>query len=245
MAGEEAVVFRNVTIEYPTGRRPIENTSFSIEYNTLVTIIGSSGSGKTSILRLISGIIPRIVQARVTGYIRVLGLDPLREGDAGELPALIGFSPQSTSYSFTQHRVIDELRSRQELLEENNIKITIGIDDLVYMLRLGTVLEDPISSLSGGYKRRILIARALLGPPPLAVLDEPATDLDKESLIVLRDMLSSLKKYSTLVVAEHRANLLLKDTDKILLLENNSVAEYDPSSTQIAKILGENVCGWK
>ena len=243
MAEREVIVFENVTIEYPTGRRPIENTSFNIMRNTLALILGNSGSGKTSILRLVSGVIPRVVIARVSGYVRVLGLDPLREDDARKLPILIGFSPQSTSYSFTQYRVIDELRSRQEFLEENNIKIKMGIDDLVYMLRLGTVLKHPISSLSGGYKRRVLIARALIGPPPLIVLDEPTTDLDNESLITLRVLLGSLKKYSTLLVAEHRANLLLEYTDKVLLLKNGSVAEYDPYSLLTDGIIGEKICG--
>lgn len=240
--GEEVVFMSSVTLVYPNGRKPLINTSMSIRGRGLNLIIGESGSGKTSLLRLLAGLIPWVYYAKVNGTIRVLGLNPLDEADVARLPPLVGYAPQSTSYAFTQLHVKEELLSRQYFLEEQGVRIRLKVDDVVYMLNLKNVLNYRIEWLSGGFRRKLLIARSLIGPPPLVLLDEPLGDLDDSSRRTIREVLLNARRYSTILVAEHYVDELVELVDKIIVVSNGALIEVDHYEGKLLVPLGDSLC---
>jgi len=240
--GEEVVLMTNVTLVYPNGKKPLVNASMNIHGRSFNLIVGESGSGKTSLLRLLAGLIPWIYHARVNGVVRVLGLNPLDEVDVTRLPPLIGYAPQSTSYAFTQLHVKEELLNRQYFLEEQGIEIRLGVDDVVYMLGLKSVLGYRIEWLSGGFRRKLLLARSLIGPPSLVLLDEPLGDLDNSTRKAVKEVLLDVRRYSTILVAEHNASELIELIDKIIVINNGVLIELDHRDSKPLILSGDSLC---
>ncbi len=221
-------MLKNVTVEYDNGKTPLRNANLGLSDNGLVLVIGDTGSGKTTLLRLIAGLIPWIHHARVEGFIRVLGLNPLDYGDARRLRLHVSYAPQSTNYAFTYTRVYEELYARQQFLEEHGVKVRVNLEDLAYLLGLSEYMDYKVSWLSGGYKRRLILARALLGPPSLVLLDEPLSDLDLKSSRVILSLLEDIRKHTLLVVAEHRYMFFTNNSvDHMYKLSNGELVEQD------------------
>ncbi len=215
-------------MEYGSGKTPLRNTNLRLNGNGLVLVIGDTGSGKTTLLRLIAGLIPWIHYARVEGFIRVLGLNPLNYNDARRIRLYVSLAPQSTNYAFTYTRVYEELYSRQQFLEEHGVRIKVGLEDLIRLLELSKYIDYKISWLSGGYKRRLIIARALLGPPSIVLLDEPLSDLDMESSKTVLSLLEDIRRHTLLVVAEHRYSFFTNNNvDHVYKLVNGELVEQD------------------
>lgn len=237
---DKAVTLRNVTLTYPNGRSPLRRVSLEVVSRTVNLIIGESGSGKSSLLKLIAGLIPWIYNAKVNGEIKVMGLNPLNREDIYKLVPMIGYVPQNTDYAFMHIHVIDELVSRQRFLEENNIDIRVGVQDVIELLELKNIVNYRIEWLSGGYKRRLLLARALIGPPRIVLLDEPLGDLDDAAKLDLINILSIVKRRTTLIIAEHNINPLLDVVDNTMVLLNSEIHVVDKEN--VHKVVGECKC---
>ncbi len=221
-------MLRNVTVEYSNGRTPLRNVNLGLNDSGLVLVIGDTGSGKTTLLRLIAGLIPWIHYAKVKGFIRVLGFNPLDYGDARRLRLHVSYAPQSTNYAFTYTRVYEELYARQRFLGEHGVKVRISLEDLAYLLGLSGYMDYKVNWLSGGYKRRLILARALLGPPSIVLLDEPLSDLDLESSKVVLSLLEDIRKHALLVVAEHRYTFFANNSvDSVYRLSNGELVKQD------------------
>jgi len=233
-------MLRNITLTYPNGKSPLRKVFLEITDKTTNLIIGDSGSGKSSLLKLIAGLIPWIYNARVDGEIRIAGLNPLNKEELYKLIPMIGYAPQSIDYAFMHIHVIDELVSRQQFLEENNIDIKVDVQDVIELLELKNVVNYRIEWLSGGYRRRLLLARALIGPPRIVLLDEPLGDLDNVAKLDLINILSIVKRRTTLIIAEHNINPLLDVVDKTMILLNGEVHAVDKES--VYEVIGECKC---
>ncbi len=223
----------DLTVTYGNGRTALRSVS-TVFRRGLTIILGGTGSGKTTLIRSLLGLIPWVYSARVKGHISVLGLNPLREEDVALMPVMVGYAPQNPSYTFTQLQVWDELESRQLFLEEHGVKIRIDSRDALYMLGLEKLRELYVDELSGGEQRRLTIARAIIGPPRLVVLDEPLADLDESIIREFNGIVGELLRYSSIIVADHRVNYLLSLEGDVMVLAKGLLAWRGRTSEEIA-----------
>lgn len=194
----------------------IKNINFSINAGNILTIIGPSGAGKTSLTKLIIG----IWQPR-SGKVRLDGVD-LTTWDKSDVGPYIGYLPQEVHLI---DGTISENIARFNQVDPEKIEIACrraGLQDFIKSLPHGyeTVIERDGTLLSGGERQRLGLARAVYGSPSLIVLDEPNSSLDEAGDAALLSCISELKQEgSTVVIVSHKTNLLSQSDFALLLVE--------------------------
>jgi len=211
-----AIEFSDVVFRYDQTKDPaIDGLSFTVPAGTIFGIVGHSGSGKTTVTRLIRG----LYQLQ-SGAVRIDGHE-LRNIDLGYLRTQIGVVLQE-NFLF-RGTVRDNIAiARPDTPLESIIAAAQAAGAMEFIDRLpnglNTVLEENGSNLSGGQRQRLAIARALLTHPPILVLDEATSALDPDSEAAVRDNLRQIALGRTLIIVSHRLSTLA-DAANILVLE--------------------------
>lgn len=213
---EGLVEFQDVRFRYSSGSTPaLDGVSFTIPQGTIFGIMGRSGSGKTTVTRLLQGL-----HSAQEGIIKVDGHD-LREIDLDHLRSSIGVVLQENFLFRGTIRENMTLGKPNASTEEVLRAIRLaGADEFVERLPRGldTMLEEGTANLSGGQRQRLAIARALLRDPPILILDEATSALDAESEAIVQANLMSIAQGRTLIIISHRLSSLVP-AHAILVLE--------------------------
>ncbi len=216
------IEFEDVTFAYPGGRAAAHRgLSFAIAAGERVGIVGPSGSGKSSIVRLLL----RLHDPQA-GAIRIGGQD-LRRLDPAAVRRMIAVVAQDT-YLF--HGTVEEnlLLGRPEASPAELVAAARAANahDFIEALPDGyhTVIGERGTRLSGGQRQRIAIARALLLDAPILVLDEALSSVDAENEAVIQSALDRLMQGRTTLILAHRLSSVI-DADRILVLDDGRVAE--------------------
>jgi len=216
------IEFEDVSFRYSADGAPaLDNVSFSIPAGTVFGIVGKSGSGKTTVTRLIQGLYQ--VQQ---GLVRMDGFDS-RELDLVHLRSSIGVVLQD---NFLFHGTVREniaaARPDATFEEVAEAARMAGAEEFIERLPRGydTMLEENATNLSGGQKQRLAIARALITDPRLLIFDEATSALDPESEAIIRRNLDLISKGRTVIIVSHRLSTLT-DADAILVIERGRVAD--------------------
>ncbi len=184
--------------------------------------LGPNGAGKTSTMRMISA-----VSAPSSGSIRIFGLDPTTDGPA--VRARLGVVPQEDNLELELSvRLNLEMFGRYFDLPRRVIRERTR--ELLAFAQLSERAEDRVDDLSGGMKRRLTIARALINQPELLILDEPTTGLDPQARHLLWDRLYRLKRDGvTLIVTTHYMDEAEQLCDRLVVMDHGRiVAEGAP-----------------
>ncbi len=217
------IIFDKVSFRYrPDASEVIKNMSFRIPANKVIGIVGRSGSGKSTISKLVQRLyIPE------TGKILIDGID-LALADPAWLRRQIGVVLQESFLFNASIRDNIALQNPAASMEEviNAAKIA-GAHDFIVELSEGydTMVGERGTGLSGGQKQRIAIARALLTNPRILIFDEATSALDYESESIIQNNLKQICKNRTVLIIAHRLSTL-KDADAIMVVEKGSIAEY-------------------
>ena len=202
-------------------RDAVSHVSLTIPEGKTVALVGASGSGKTTIARLI----PRFWDVR-EGCVRIGGID-VRQMDRGELMRNISFVFQNTRLFKTS--ILENVRygSPNATIEQVNRAIDLSqsreiIDRLPQGLH--TVIGSEGTYLSGGEQQRIVLARALLKNAPIVVLDEATAFTDPENEHLIRQALSHLTRGKTVLMIAHRLTTVC-DADNIVVVDGGKIAE--------------------
>jgi ATP-binding cassette subfamily B protein len=210
------VEFQNVRFRYNTGSSPaLDDVSFTIPEGSIFGVMGRSGSGKTTVTRLLQGL-----HSPQEGLIKIDGHD-LREIDLDHLRSSIGVVLQENFlFRGTIRENIAIARPGATLEEVMRAARLAGAEEFVERLPRGydTLLEEGSSNLSGGQRQRLAIARALLVDPPILILDEATSALDAESEAIVQANLMSIAQGRTLIIISHRLSSLVP-AHAILVLE--------------------------
>jgi lipooligosaccharide transport system ATP-binding protein len=201
----------------------VDAIDFEVRPGEAFGILGPNGAGKTSTMRMVSCVSPP-----TDGVLRVLGGDPVKDGK--RIRARLGVVPQEDTLDL-------ELTVRENLLVYGRYFglpwTTIGerADELLRFVHLDDRASSKVDPLSGGMKRRLTIARALINEPDLFLLDEPTTGLDPQARHVLWDRLWRLKaEGTTLVLTTHYMDEAEQLCDRLVIMDNAKiVAEGSPS----------------
>ena len=184
--------------------------------------LGPNGAGKTSAMRMIGAVSP------VTeGYLQVLGMDPAVDGP--EIRRRLGVVPQDDTLD-TELSVAENLLIYGRYFDLPRPVIRERITELLDFAQLTERRDDKVEPLSGGMKRRLTIARALINQPELLILDEPTTGLDPQARHVLWDRLYRLKQQGvTLIITTHYMDEAEQLCDRLVIMDKAKiVAEGSP-----------------
>jgi ATP-binding cassette subfamily B protein len=216
------VTFKDVRFRYSSGSPyALEEVSFTVPAGTMLGIMGRSGSGKTTVTRLLQRL-----NANYEGMIKVDGMD-LREIDLMHLRTHIGVVPQENFlFSGTIRENIAMAKADASFAAVVRAAQLSGAEEFIERLPRGydTVLEEGATNLSGGQRQRLALARALLIDPPVLILDEATSALDAESEAIVNANLKRMAKGRTVLSISHRLSMLV-ECDAILVLERGKV--YD------------------
>lgn len=219
---EGNISFDDVRFRYAPGSPfALDRVSFNIPQGSMFGIMGRSGSGKTTITRLLQGL-----HSRYEGIIKIDGMD-LREIDLIHLRTSIGVVPQENFlFSGTIRENIAIARPGATLSEIVRAAQLAGAEEFIERLPRGydTRLEEGAVNLSGGQRQRLAIARALLIDPAVLILDEATSALDAESETIINANLQRIAQGRTIICISHRLSMLVP-ADAILVLERGCV--YD------------------
>lgn len=227
-----ALRFEGVSFTYPGARGPaLDGVSFGIPAGTMLGIVGRSGSGKSTITRLLQGI-----SRDYSGTVRVDGTD-LREINLAHLRRSFGIVLQD-NVLFRGTVADNILAGRPNLTLEDAMEAArlAGADEFIERLPqgYGTWIEEGSSNLSGGQRQRLAIARALVADPPVLILDEATSALDPESEAVVNANLQRIARGRTMVIVSHRLSSLL-DCDLIAVLDQGRLVDIAPHDALVER----------
>lgn len=216
------ITFDNVVFRYPGAQNnALDRASFEIKEGSVIGIVGRSGSGKTTITKVIHGLYK--IQE---GIVRFDGYDA-REIDLSHLRRQVGVVLQE---NFLFHGTVREniAATMPEAAFEDIVEAAraAGADEFIERMPQGydTMLEENASNLSGGQKQRLSIARALLAKPRILVLDEAASALDPESEAIFINNLSRIAVGRTVIMVSHRLSTLV-NADSILVMQRGQLMD--------------------
>jgi ABC-type multidrug transport system ATPase subunit len=215
-ASEPHLSVRNLTKMYATGFRALHRVSFELTPG-VIGLLGPNGAGKTTLLRILTGLLQP-----TRGTIEYRGI-PVRPENVAEFRRSTGFLPQEfnayaglTAAQFLDfwalERGMDDARERRAQIEE--LLSVVGLDEHA---------NRRVRDFSGGMRQRIGIARALLGDPPLLIVDEPTTGLDIEARRRFRDLLIGLASNRIVILSSHIASDIETTATRLLLLSRGEL----------------------
>jgi subfamily B ATP-binding cassette protein HlyB/CyaB len=216
------IEFENVSFRYSPDAAPaLDGVSFTVEEGAVFGVVGRSGSGKTTVTRLIQGLYP--VQQ---GLVRVDGVD-IREFDLVHLRKATGVVLQENFlFRGTVRENIAATKPDASFDEIVEAARMAGAEEFIERLPRGfdTLLEENAENLSGGQKQRLAIARALVTNPRLLIFDEATSALDPESEAIIRQNLKRIAEGRTVIIVSHRLSTLV-DANAILVIDRGRIAD--------------------
>ena len=214
-----------ITYTYPGAGSP-SLRSVDLEIGPGLTLIaGSSGGGKSTLLRLFDGLVPQFHGGRISGAATVAGLDPLRT-PIPQLAQRVGLVFQDVETQSVYGVVEREIAFGLENVAMPRAEMHDRVDEILAELSIEHLRGRRLTTLSGGERQRVQLAAVLALRPELVALDEPTSQLDPEGAeAVLGACLGLARAGRAVVVAEHRLEMLLPAADRLLRVEDGRVEE--------------------
>jgi lipooligosaccharide transport system ATP-binding protein len=219
---EELIVARGLTKKFGDFTA-VDGIDFSVYRGESFGLLGPNGAGKSTTMRIIGA-----TSQRTSGEITILGKDPEKFGP--QIRAHLGVIPQKDNLD-EQLTVTENLYIYGRYFGLANKFIKGKIDELLEFAQLEEKRDAKVESLSGGMKRRLTIARALVSEPDILMLDEPTTGLDPQARHILWDRLFRLKeKGVTLVITTHFMDEAEQLCERLIVIDRGKImAEGSPS----------------
>ena len=228
--------FKNISLSY--GNRIIlDNINFKINEGQIFGMLGPNGVGKSSIFNLITGLIsPKYGQILINGH------------DATRFPIYlrtkqfkVGYVPQYGGY-FNDLSLHDNLKAISEIIIKDRNLRSQRINYVISKFELDSLKDIKAKYLSGGQKRKLLIALALISAPKVLLLDEPIAALDVLTIKMLQEIIVNLQQESriTICLCDHQARDLLACVDVAMILSNCKIVAQDTPSNLVKNINAQN-----
>ncbi|WP_416197659.1 MAG: Zinc ABC transporter ATP-binding protein ZurA [Sporanaerobacter sp.] len=235
--GEKIVSVENLYFSYGKNK-VLENVNFDIEKGDFVGIIGPNGSAKSTLMKLMIGILKL-----EKGNIKLFSTDIDKFKDFHR----IGYISQNvrefnTKFPATVEEIVGaNLYKKMGFFKIGNKKIYENVHKALEVVEMEDYSDRLIGNLSGGQKQRIFIARALVSNPEILFMDEPLVGVDIESQNRFYDLMEKLNmKYNiTLVMVSHDIGVISKKVNKILCLGNGKFYVHDSKNVELSHVMGE------
>lgn len=231
---ENCIEVKNISYSYH-GQMVLDNVSLSIKQGEYVGILGPNGGGKTTLIKIILGILKPL-----SGEVSIL--DIASKQKIGYIPQRINFS--SEYFPATVEEIIASGLTDQDISFSIN---TIKVQDIMLKFGIQKIANKLINQLSGGERQKVFIARSLVADPSILILDEPTVAIDTPSQADFYQFLRDINKNTkvTVILISHDISMVAMEVNKIFFLNNqiecfHSGKEFlDPYN--IARIYSQNV----
>ncbi len=228
---------KDLTYRYPGTDMDVLNAlDMDVEHGSFISLIGRSGSGKTTLVRCISGLIPHDLGGALDGSIAIYGKDTRRMTLKDHMKR-VGIVFQDPHLQQFSTGLAEELAFPLENVGMERDEMVKRIRLTVKEFGLGHLTGRRISELSGGEKQLLAVATALIRRPDVIILDEPTSELDPVNVGRLKSILERLKGRLTIILVEHRFELL-DIADRILgIRDGRIVSDLPPDKALTAASL--------
>lgn len=205
------------------GNNTLNNIQLSVKKGELIVLTGLSGCGKTTLLRLLNGLIPAFYEGELKGNVKLLDRNILSY-KKGELAKYIGNVSQNPKDQFFCDVVEDEIALVGENLGMKRVELHEKVENVLTMLNILHLKKKSIFDLSGGERQKVAIAGTLIYDTDIIFFDEPSSSLDYESIANFKNILKQLKNMGkTVIVAEHRLYYLKDLFDRLVYMKNKTI----------------------
>ena len=205
------ITIDNVCKNYKS-KKALDNVSLKIEQGELFGLLGVNGAGKTTLIKILCGL-----TRKTSGTITINNFNLDKEID--KIKEIIDISPQETSVA-NNLTVKENLEFFANIYNNNDVKT---INEIVDIFNLNEVLNQRAKTLSGGYKRRLSIAIALISKPKILFLDEPTLGLDVFARRELWNIIKKLQKNITIILTSHYLEEIENLCDRVAILSNGKL----------------------
>lgn len=223
------IKFENFYFRYKKNEEyQLNNVNLQINENRFILLAGETGSGKTSLIRCFNGLIPQFYPGYYKGRVIVNGKDTV-ETPISELSTEVGIVFQNAENQLISMNVEHEIAFGLENLGVPKDQMEKRITEVVRLTEIQHLLDKAPFELSGGEQQRVAIASIMALEPKILILDEPTALLDPymaEKIIFLLKKIQMTKKI-TIIISEHRLDLVIPKSDEIILIDNGKILEHD------------------
>lgn len=243
--GNVVIDFENVSFSYGTQSEGcLRNINLKIQAGEFVLLTGQSGSGKTTITRLINGLIPHFFEGILTGSVKVIGDDikTVTPGEMGKNTASIFQNPRSQFFTTNS---TNEVAFALENYGIDRYEMIARVNSAFRDFEAENLMDRDMFSLSSGEKQKIAIIAAKALKPKIYVFDEPSANLDIQSIIKLKKIMKFLKEQGhTIIVSEHRLFYLKDLIDKCFIMKDGEI-DRELKKNDIANLNDSDIRAYK
>lgn len=222
MASPKVVIsVKDLYKTFPPNIEAVKGVSFDVRQNEIFGLLGANGSGKSTILRILATVLEQ-----TSGYVNYQGLDHNHK----RIRYHIGYIPQQ-DLLYNDLSVVDNAKLFADAYKFNRVERAKVIDEMFERMELNDYRHRRVGELSGGYKKRLSIAIALLHKPKIIIADEITIGLDPDLRQKIWDLLLELKKESAIIFTTHYLEEAENLCDHIALMSLGKVVAYgDPQA---------------
>ncbi|HET6557166.1 MAG TPA: ABC transporter ATP-binding protein [Prolixibacteraceae bacterium] len=226
------IIVENLNKVYPNGNHALKNVNLEIK-NGMFGLLGPNGAGKSSLMR----ILVTLMQPS-SGTVKVNGYDLMRDRD--QIRAMLGYLPQDFRF-FSHLKTYEFLDYAARLAGMKNSKERrLAVDKMLEEVGLFEARDRQANKLSGGMKRRLGIAQALINNPKIIIVDEPTTGLDPEERIRFRNLLSTISTQDVIIIlSTHIVGDISSSCTDMALLNQGGLAFTGSPDELVARAEGK------
>lgn len=215
------VEVRNLTKRYGANLA-VDHVSFEIEEGSIVGFLGPNGAGKSTTMNIITGYL-----SATEGSVTVSGKNTL--DDPNEVKRMIGYLPEQPPLYLDMTvkeylNFVYELKKAEQPRKEH-------IEEICRLVKIDNVYNRLVGNLSKGYKQRVGIAQALIGNPPVLILDEPTVGLDPKQIIEIRTLIKNLGRNHTVILSSHILPEVQAVCERIIVINNGKLVADGATDT--------------
>ena len=214
------------------GTPAVTDISFTVARGEIIGFLGPNGAGKSTTMRILTGYMPAN-----SGSVRICGHSVATEADA--VKRLVGYMPENNPLP-EDMRVSEYLYFRGRLKEIARRKLGPRIDEVLELCDLKRVRHKIIGQLSKGYRQRVGIAEVILAEPPVIIMDEPTIGLDPHQILIVRDLIASLRGRMTVLISSHILPEIEMTCDRVLIINRGRVVAQGTPADLRREIFGRS-----
>ena len=231
-APSPAIDVHNLVKSY-AGVTAVHNISFSLQRGEILGFLGPNGAGKSTTMRILTGYLPA-----TSGTVNICGVPVAGQPDA--VKRLIGYMPENNPLP-EDMRVSEYLYYRGRLKEIPRKKLSDRIGEVLELCDLTRVRSRIIGKLSKGFRQRVGNAEAILAEPPVIIMDEPTIGLDPHQILIVRDLIASLRGRMAVIISSHILPEIEMTCDRVLIINQGRVVATGTPGELRRDILGHSL----